>query len=71
MHGEQHQGARARPALDLTGACATRPGHAVNMLTDERRRARHPGAASMQLHGCARHHPGCSAQSLRALKYFA
>eukprot|EP00964_Phaeocystis_antarctica_P014734 scaffold8132_cov38-Phaeocystis_antarctica.AAC.2 len=41
--GEQDQGARARPAL---GACATRPGHAVNMLTDERRSARHPGAAS-------------------------
>jgi len=31
-------------ALDpLVGACATRPGHAVNMLTDERRSARHPG----------------------------
>eukprot|EP00964_Phaeocystis_antarctica_P091437 scaffold58646_cov41-Phaeocystis_antarctica.AAC.1 len=25
------------------------------MLTDERRSARHPGAASMQLHGTARH----------------
>eukprot|EP00964_Phaeocystis_antarctica_P046065 scaffold26561_cov86-Phaeocystis_antarctica.AAC.2 len=58
------QGARARPAL---GACATRPGHAVNMLTDERRSARHPGSASMQLHGTARH---CRllCQSLRALK---
>eukprot|EP00964_Phaeocystis_antarctica_P104998 scaffold70084_cov65-Phaeocystis_antarctica.AAC.2 len=46
------QRARARPAL---GACATHPGHAVNMLTDERRSARHPGAASMQLHGTAHH----------------
>eukprot|EP00964_Phaeocystis_antarctica_P034947 scaffold19914_cov61-Phaeocystis_antarctica.AAC.1 len=37
------------------------------MLTDERRSARHPGAASMQLHGTARH---CQllCQSLRALK---
>eukprot|EP00964_Phaeocystis_antarctica_P132204 scaffold96246_cov72-Phaeocystis_antarctica.AAC.1 len=37
------------------------------MLTDERRSARHPGAASMQLHGTARH---CRllCQSLRALK---
>ena len=61
---EQDQGARARPAL---GACATCPGHAVNMLTDERRSARHPGAASMQLHGTARH---CRllCQSLSALK---
>eukprot|EP00964_Phaeocystis_antarctica_P014356 scaffold7908_cov63-Phaeocystis_antarctica.AAC.3 len=60
QHGEQYQGARDRPAL---GACATRPGHAVNMLTDERRSARHPGAASMQLHGTvhhARHTAGCS-----------
>eukprot|EP00964_Phaeocystis_antarctica_P053467 scaffold31384_cov73-Phaeocystis_antarctica.AAC.1 len=65
QHGEQDQGARARPAL---GACATtRPGHAVNILTDERRSARHPDAASMQLHGTARH---CRllCQSLRALK---
>ena len=64
QHGEQDQGARARPAL---GACATRPGHAVNMLAEERRCKRHPGAASMQLHGCARH---CRqlCQSLRALK---
>ena len=52
QHGEQDQGARARPAL---GACATRPGHAVNMLAEERRCKRRPGAASMQLHGCARH----------------
>ena len=52
QHGEQDQGARARPAL---GACATRPGHAVNMLAEERLCKRHPGAASMQLHGCARH----------------
>ena len=29
QHGEQDQEARARPAL---GACATRPGHAVNMF---------------------------------------
>eukprot|EP00964_Phaeocystis_antarctica_P003117 scaffold1662_cov70-Phaeocystis_antarctica.AAC.1 len=37
------------------------------MLTDERYSARHPGAASMQLHGCARH---CRllCQSLSALK---
>eukprot|EP00964_Phaeocystis_antarctica_P021692 scaffold12060_cov60-Phaeocystis_antarctica.AAC.3 len=37
------------------------------MLTDERRSARHPGAASMQLHGTARH---CRllCQSLRTLK---
>eukprot|EP00964_Phaeocystis_antarctica_P127782 scaffold91492_cov72-Phaeocystis_antarctica.AAC.5 len=37
------------------------------MLTDERRSARHPGAASVQLHGTARH---CRllCQSLRALK---
>eukprot|EP00964_Phaeocystis_antarctica_P001535 scaffold818_cov64-Phaeocystis_antarctica.AAC.6 len=37
------------------------------MLTDERRSARHPGSASMQLHGTARH---CRllCQSLRALK---
>ena len=55
---------RSTPAL---GACATRPGHAVNILTDERRSKRHPGAASMQLHGTARH---CRllCQSLRALK---
>ena len=33
QHGEQDQGARARPALE---ACTTRPGHAVNMLTEER-----------------------------------
>jgi hypothetical protein len=64
QHGEQDQGARARPAL---GACATRPGHAVNMLAEKRRCKRHPGAASMQLHGCARH---CRqlCQSPRALK---
>ena len=30
QHGVQDQGARARPAL---AACATRPGHPVNMLT--------------------------------------
>jgi len=55
---------RSTPAL---GACATRPGHAVNILTDERRSKRHPGAASMQLHGNACH---CRllCQSLRALK---
>ena len=55
---------RDRPALS---ACATRPGHAVNMLLDERRSARHPGAASMQLHGTACH---CRllCQSLSALK---
>jgi hypothetical protein len=37
------------------------------MLAEERRCKRHPGAASMQLHGCARH---CRqlCQSLRALK---
>ena len=74
QHGfEQDQGARARPAL---GACATRPGHAVNnMLAEGRRCKRHPGAASMQLHGCARHCRGCrqlcqslcqSSQTLRA-----
>ena len=34
---------------------------AVNMLLDERRSARHPGAASMQLHGCACHCRGCAA----------
>jgi len=55
---------RDRPALS---ACATRPGHAVNMLLDERRSARHPGAASMQLHGTA-HHCRLLCQSLRALK---
>eukprot|EP00964_Phaeocystis_antarctica_P131706 scaffold95668_cov81-Phaeocystis_antarctica.AAC.1 len=49
---QQDQGAHARPAL---GACATRPGHAVNMLTNERRSKRRPRAASMQLHGTARH----------------
>eukprot|EP00964_Phaeocystis_antarctica_P112135 scaffold76344_cov77-Phaeocystis_antarctica.AAC.2 len=37
------------------------------MLTDERRSARHPGAASMQLHGTA-HHCRLLCQSLRALK---
>jgi hypothetical protein len=52
MVSQQDQGARARPAL---GAWATRPGHAVNMLAEERLCKRHPGAASMQLHGCARH----------------
>jgi hypothetical protein len=64
QHGELDQGVRARPAL---GAWATRPGHAVKMLAEERRCKRHPGAASMQLHGCARH---CRqlCQSLRALK---
>jgi hypothetical protein len=67
QHGDQDQGARARPAL---GACATRPGHAVNMLAEERRCKRHPGAASMQLHGTARH---CRqlCQSLRALEFCA
>ena len=46
QHGEQDQGARARPAL---GACATRPGHACNMIQDvtEHRSKRHPGAASI------------------------
>jgi hypothetical protein len=40
---------------------------AVNMLAEERLCKRHPGAASMQLHGCARH---CRllCQSLRALQ---
>ena len=33
----------------------TRPGHAVNMLTEERLCKRHPGAASIQLHRCGRH----------------
>jgi hypothetical protein len=63
QHGVKDQGARARPAL---GACATRPGHAVNVLTEECLCKRHPGAASMQLHGCARH---CRqlCQTLRAL----
>merc|ERR1712166_654236 len=42
QHGEQDQGARARPALE---ACANRPDHAVNMLTEERLCERHPGAA--------------------------
>jgi hypothetical protein len=64
QHGEQEQGARARPAL---GDCATRPGHAVNMFHEGRRCKRQPGAASMQLHGCARH-CGQLCQSLRALK---
>ena len=45
MQWLQDQGARARPAL---GACATRTGNAVNMLTDERRsnqlKKRHPGS---------------------------
>ena len=36
------------------GACATRPGHAVNMLTEERLCKRHPGAASM-FHAAPRH----------------
>eukprot|EP00964_Phaeocystis_antarctica_P161893 scaffold135146_cov66-Phaeocystis_antarctica.AAC.2 len=56
-------------ALDplLVPALLAGPGHAVNMLTDERRSARHPGSASMQLHGTARH---CRllCQSLRGLK---
>ena len=64
QHGEQDPGARTRPGL---GACATRPGHAVNMLAEERRCKRHPGAASMQLHGTARHYR-LLCQSLRALK---
>jgi hypothetical protein len=40
------------------------------MLAEERLCKRHPGAASMQLHGCARH---CwlLCQSLRALKSYA
>ena len=44
--------------------------HTVNMLAEERLCKRHPGAASMQLHGCARH---CwlLCQSLRALKSYA
>jgi hypothetical protein len=39
----------------------------LNMLAEERRCKRHPGAASMQLHGTARH---CRllCQSLRALE---
>ena len=44
---------RALDPLYYLGACATRPGHAVNMLTEERLCKRHPGAASMQLHGTA------------------
>ena len=55
QRGEQDQGASARPAL---GACATRPGHAVNMLTKERLCKQHPlaqQAALVQLHGSARH----------------
>ena len=64
QHGELDQGVRARPAL---GACATRPGHAVNMLAEERLCKRHPGAAPMQLHGTA-HHCRLLCQSLRALK---
>jgi hypothetical protein len=52
---------RVRDPLLVPALIATRPGHAVNMLAEERRCKRHPGAASMQLHSCAR-------QSLRALK---
>jgi len=33
------------------------------MLAEERRCKRHPGAASMQLHGCARHCPRSSARA--------
>jgi len=44
-------------ALDplLVPALPDLGGHAVNMLAEERRCKRHPGAASMQPHGCARH----------------
>ena len=66
LHGEQDPGARARPAL---GACATRPGHAVNMLAEERRCA----SDTLAQHPCSstavRATAGSSAtQSLRALK---
>eukprot|EP00964_Phaeocystis_antarctica_P071864 scaffold43891_cov65-Phaeocystis_antarctica.AAC.1 len=45
---------RARDPLSLVVADATRPGHAVNMLTEERLCKRRSGAASMQLYGgCA------------------
>eukprot|EP00964_Phaeocystis_antarctica_P148272 scaffold115077_cov55-Phaeocystis_antarctica.AAC.1 len=57
------QGASARPAL---GACATRPGHAVNMLTEERLCRRHPVAKRSSRaapHGSTRHSAGCSARA--------
>eukprot|EP00964_Phaeocystis_antarctica_P129095 scaffold92946_cov54-Phaeocystis_antarctica.AAC.4 len=58
---EQDQGARARPALD---ACATRPGHAVNMLTDERRSARPDTLAQHRCSSTAlRATAGCSARA--------
>ena len=58
--GEQDQGVRDRPALS---ACATRPGHAVNMLLDERRSARHPGAAYRCNSTALRTTAGCSARA--------
>ena len=65
QHGEQDQRARARPAL---GACATRPGHAVNMLTEERLCKRYPGSALVQLSTavCAALPEPQSSQILRA-----
>ena len=53
---------RARDPLSVPALLAL-PGHAVNMLTDERRSARHSGAASMQLHGTLRTTAGCSARA--------
>eukprot|EP00964_Phaeocystis_antarctica_P032832 scaffold18606_cov60-Phaeocystis_antarctica.AAC.5 len=66
QHGEQDQGARARPAL---GACATRPGHAVNMLTEERLKSasdtlvQHSCSSPRQ---CAPHCQSLRSQILRA-----
>ena len=47
QQGEQDQEARARPA---PGACATRPGHAVNMLADEERRCKREATPWRSIH---------------------
>eukprot|EP00964_Phaeocystis_antarctica_P084285 scaffold53052_cov78-Phaeocystis_antarctica.AAC.1 len=59
---EQDQGARARPAL---GACATPwpRRQYVEMLTDERRSARHPGSARRCSSTALRATAGCSARA--------
>jgi hypothetical protein len=57
QHGEQDQGARPRPVLYSTRSwCLRYPPwpRRQYMLAEERLCKRHPGAASVQLHGCAR-----------------
>ena len=63
-------------ARDLYATCSRCLGYPpwsrshYNMLAEERLCKRHPGAASMQLHGCALHYRQLC-QSLRALEFCA